>query len=197
MKSLQESLFDRDIMNKSVPVEADVVWDLISKNIEPTLEKLPKQNGWKLDVYTLGLKIYKIFHITKDPKIDVFVEVGFEKGNNFYPCIPSIFIKYDKSGMWVRAYSNNDFTKRELKRKFGNSINIVTLDWSDHEFECNTGNIDTVLGIMKSTFDFVVSKEFNNIVQGEIDKFAENEKTIPGVVVDNQLMKPLIKQLKK
>ena len=51
-----------------------------------------------------------------------------------------------------------------------------------------------IVGFLKNLIKKLISTEFSKLIQKQIDQFEDKEKPVPGVVLDQSILKKLIKE---
>jgi hypothetical protein len=200
MKSLYESLFDKDLMGKSSPVEPEVFWDMIFKDAYCKLRNKCIDRGWLMDLNNDGLKVYKAFYGTEKLDLKVIVKLQFNNGLCGYPQCPQLVFNH-QYGAWDLNFSDGNAVRRWLTKKDPKHFNFVE-GYSDKRFdrqsfdlhfECTTDTVRSIIKLMKSMIDNITSEKYVNLIQSEFDKFININKHVPGVAIDQAIMKKLIK----
>ena len=197
MKSLQESLFDKDLMGKSSIVPVGAVWDMVFKEVYCPLHTKCVNAGWLLDLNNDGLKVYKTFNGTDDPEKKVLVRLQFDNGLSGYPCCPQLVFNH-QYGAWDTNFSDGNGTRRWVTKRDLKHFNFTKGQFEDSKyfdlhFECTTETVGPIVKLMKGMIEQIISKKYTNLIQEQFDKHIARNKHVPGIIIDQVIMKPLIK----
>ena len=208
MKSLKESLFDKDLVEKDLPIDFDnlkeMLFDLILKNLS-----IPKNNSDI--VFHQGEELIYIKRYIDDsqyPEIVCFdLELGVStlfkelKGGQIelLPCFTTPVLKVrdrlygarSKGSGWSTSTSDPDTTARLIDKKF---------DFRKHTTEIYTTpgiiatqlNTAEILDFYDRLIKYFCSDKIKKTLEGYVNKF-EWKHAIPGIVVDG-ILKKLITQ---
>ena len=210
MKSLKESLFDGDLVTKSIPIDRDglisLFRDAIGKhsNMKNWRDKNVEWNGWdeknKWKVFTTILTgavpsllwINKHFDInpewiTDNNTVGVRITTGISADG--FVTSPYITFTQTSDGL-DPCNSDSAVSARWISRK----INGVKIDRGDRlSYDSDTAGelVDMIVNI----FDFFTSNEGEKLIRKEIDAYYKNGRPIPPLVLDQVLMKKAINSL--
>ena len=197
MKSLQESLFDKDLISNSITLQPGVIYDTIFQRVycDKYLNNYLLNNGWSMVMNGDGIEISKEFKVKNFSK-SIRVESIFQFTKEKQIMIPLLtFTEVSLSSAFHR-FSNSSLgaTSRWIEKEFEGRIKIIKGKYNINYFLCNSESIDQVCNIISLTFQVLASTNIDQLIQKEIDKF-EPEKQVPGIVLDQTIMKKVIKEI--
>ena len=195
MKSLQESLFDNDLINKSITLSPDVIYDTIFQRVycDKYLNDYLLNHGWLMNVNGTDIDITKVFTVKSTPYKKVKVKMSFQFSKDNHPMLPILTFTEMNDDF---RYSVSDYraTSRWIKKEFEGRVKIISGTCKIDYFLCDSESIDQVCNIISLTFQALASTDIDQLIQKEIDKF-EPEKQVPGIVLDQTIMKKVIKEI--
>lgn len=207
MKSLQESLFDDDLIKKDLPIDIDdlkeMLFNLISKN-----SSIPKNNS---DIVfhqgEQSIYIKRYIDDSQYPGIVCFVlELGVTtlfkdlKGGQqeLLPCFttPALMV-HDRtltmSGSirggikWRSSTSDENITSKLIDKTFDFRKNTDEI-YNTSKIIATQYNVDEVLNFYDGLIKYFCSDKFGKVLKDYVDKF-EYKHTIPGLIIDILLKK--------
>lgn len=190
MKSLQESLFDKDLAQQSVPLEPNFIWeDLIFKEIYCALHNVCVNAGWLMDMNDDTLKVYKSFPY--GPKqLQTKVQFIIYRGSDDYICAPKI--------RFVKQWANFDISASDVrfstKQCIAKGFKFAGGRFDEKYFLFEESTAMKIVEFLKNLIKKLISTEFSKLIQKQIDQFGDKEKPVPGVVLDQSILKKLIKE---
>lgn len=197
MKSLQESLFDNDLINKSITLSPDVIYDTIFQRVycDKYLNNYLLNHGWLMNMNRADISITKVFTVKSAPYKKVKVKMSFLFSKDGHPTLPSLTFT-EMNDDFRYSVSNYRSTSRWIKKEFEEGVKIIDgiYNFDIDYFLCDSESIDQVCNIISLTFQALASKDIDQLIQKEIDKF-EPEKQVPGIVLDQTIMKKIIKEI--
>ena len=191
MKSLQESLFDGDLVEKGVSVDFETLRDMLF-GFGRRKAKFFDKTGV---VYHEGRQaIFIKKFLGDDDEVCFELEFGV---TNMYPegtafNVP-VMVAHDR---WLGDASRNGWkTSRTdvnaTRRKIDSTIKLENNDKLISTIEATDNNIDKVFDLYNDMIERFCSTEFEKELKHYIDQYNKNRKTIPGLILDI-LMKKLI-----
>jgi len=194
MKSLQESLFDKDLAQQSISLEPNFIWeDLIFKEIYCALHNVCVNAGWLMDMNDDTLKVHKSFPY--GPKqLQTKVQFIIYRGSDGYICAPKIrFVK-----QWAISRANFDISASDVRFSTKQCI-VKGFKFADGRFDekyflFEGSTAMKIIEFLKNLIKKLISTEFSKLIQKQIDQFEDKEKPVPGVVLDQSILKKLIKE---
>lgn len=195
MKSLQESLFDNDLINKSITLSPDVIYDTIFQRVycDNYLTNYLLDQGWLINMNRAGIDITKVFTAKGAPGAKVKVKMLFQFSKDNYPMLPVLTFT-ELSSSYRYTNSSQEAISRWMEKEFEDRIKIIKGEYNLKYFLCNSDSINQVYNIISLTFQVLASTDIDHLIQKEIDKF-EPEKNVPGIVLDQTIMKKVIKEI--
>ena len=216
MKSLQESLFDGDLIEKDPPIDLDdlkeMLFDLMSKN-----SSIPKNNSnivfhaGKQSIY-----IKRFIDDSQDPERVCFeLELGVTtlfkdlKGGQqkLLPCFSTPFLRvHDRilsvSGRgsqgihggikWLSSNSDGNITSKFIDKTF-DFRKDTDETYTISEIIATQHNVVKILDFYDKLIKYFCSDKFGKVLKNYVDKF-EWKHAIPGIIIDT-ILKKLISHL--
>lgn len=195
MKSLQESLFDKDLVSNSITLPPGVVYDTIFQRVycDKYLNNYLLNHGWLMNMNRADISITKVFTAKSAPYKKVKVKMSFQLSKNNYPMLP-ILTFTEKNDDFRYSVSDYRATSRWIKKEFEGRVKIIDGAYKIDYFLCDSESINQVCNIISLTFQVLASTNIDQLIQKEIDKF-EPEKQVPGIVLDQTIMKKVIEEI--
>ena len=193
-------MFDKDLMDKEATVPTEAFWDMVFEKVYCPLHAKCINAGWLLDLNNDGLKVYKIFYCS-NPDFNDFkinIRLQFDTGLSGYPNVPQIIFAH-QFGDWNVNFSDGNATRRWLNKKDPKHFNFIKGEFNDAKyfdmhFNCTTDTTEYILKLMKSMIEKIISKQYNDLIQKDIDTYVLRNKQVPGIIIDQSIMKKLIKE---
>jgi len=210
MKSLQESLFDRDLVKKDVEIDFDTVLNMLF-DFGRKKDKLFDKTG--VSYLEGGQSIYIKRSISAPETGNMFPTgntVCFELDlgltniyDHNYKLVPGInppLLKFNNGPLtrnlksddvWKFSVSDGYTTKRLIDKK----LNLEKIEYGNRAvsifaYTASSDNLAKMFKLYDSMVNYFCSDEFKKILQDYVDRF-KFKHAIPGVVLDI-LMKKLI-----
>ena len=194
MKSLQESLFDKNLIDKGVPIDFEVLRDMLF-TFGRKKAKLFDKSGivyheGKMSIYLkkfVGVNDYLCFELAFG------VTNLFGEGAGFNVPILNVHDRWESldswgDGTWKPSRTDVNATRRVIDEK----IDLENADHSISTIAATDNNINKVFELYEGMINEFCSKEFEkNLIHYE-DVY-KKKKAIPGLILDI-LMKKLIKE---
>ena len=188
MKSLQESLFDDDLVEKGVSVDFETLRDMIFSFGRKKAKFFDKTGV----VYHEGRQaIYIKKFLGEYDEVCFELEFGV---TNMYPegtafNVPVMMVD-DASGNHVSGWKLSQTDVYATRRKIDSTIKLENNDKLTSTIEATDNNIDKVFDLYNNMVESFCSTEFEKELKKYIDQYSE-KKAIPGLILDI-LMKKLI-----
>jgi len=190
MKSLQESLFDKDIVEKGVSIDFETLRDMLF-NFGRKKAKLFDKTGV---IFFEGRQaIFIKRFLGEDGGICFELELSV---TNMYPegaafNVP-VMVVHDR---WNVNHLRNSWKSSRTdvnatRRKIDSTIKLENNDKFTSTIEATDNNISKVFDLYNSIIEKFCSTKFEKELKKYIDQYSEN-KAIPGLILDI-LMKKLI-----
>ena len=191
-------MFDVDLVDKSVPIPVDVVWDRIQEDVFDEIYFEMIHDGWLINQNNEELKIFKLFKCKVDGE-DLVTRVNlhvFKNEITGYPEVPyvlfeSYFAHWDTNNSEPRA------TAREMKRVLGDKFQLMDGYYQFPCFSCTSDNLDNTINIIREFFRVFSKKDISNIIQKQINTYTPKNHVVPGIIIDQAIMKKVIAKLGK
>ena len=203
MKSLSESIFSKDLVSQSVPVDPEVFWDLVQTQIYNKLHRECIDAGWIMNLNDDGLRIEKRYEsmftnsLGKSDLIDkVSVKLEFEKYYD-HVCVPVITV-INEFGGWYISFSDMRSAKRWIEKVHPNIIidDDIKGGRGVFCFQFDSETVGDVIDLMKRIIKQTISPSIDRIIKKQVDQFSNRGKEIPGIVIDQAIMKKIIEGTK-
>lgn len=190
MKSLQESLFDGDLVEKGVSVDFETLRDMLFSFGRKKAKFFDKTGV----VYHEGRQaIFIKKFLGENDGICFELEFGvtnmYPKGTAFN--VP-VMVVHDRwmGDMGRNSWKSSRTDVNATKRKIDSTIKLENNDKLTSTIEATDNNIGKVFDLYNSIIEKFCSTEFEKELKKYIDQYSE-KKAIPGLILDI-LMKKLI-----
>ena len=196
MKSLQESLFDQDLVKKSIKINFETLRDMLFDFLDKRLSELEK-NG--LSVWKGRQSIYIRKH-SQDKNTENYFLFELDFGvTNFYNedqtlvpgfNIPILKMVHPPTSAWRLSSSEVNGTMRKIYKKIPELKQYVFGYGS--VIKATEESISMIFKLYEGMIKWFGSKKFDNELNKYIQKY-ESKQEIPGFMMD-LLMKQLIEK---
>ena len=199
MKSLKESLFDDDLVTKSFPIDRNTLVSLCEKVLQSYSKHMlwnKNSSGSRWELHNDGMMVWikKGFQVNSNWAVYIKVRVLIPLKKEGFISVPYIELcLYPLSGGFSNSLSDGSVAARWIAKKYGDKVNL-----NPHTclFTCDSNNVDTTIDIVMRILNFFTTQKGEDMIQKEIDMFYKNnEKNIPGIVLDQVFMKKAINSL--
>lgn len=199
MKSLQESLFDQDLIKKGVKITFDNLWNILSNTIRKNdIENPLLKKGWKVWPGKQAWFLRKSYPSPSGTDCDIEFEFGITKSiedhdvPSFNVPVLKVLMKQDSQYrmLWKPSRTAVETTSRQIRKKLGNALpdsrytSIIDID---------DNSLPAVLKLYEDMFKFIASDQFDKLIKHYILIYDHETKIpcIPGLVLDT-IMKNVI-----
>lgn len=208
MKSLQESLFNKDLIKRGVEINFDTLLNMLfdfGKKKKRMFDKMEidyhegKQSIFirrfiddskRKDAVCFEL-VLGVYNTYIDKKLSPAFNIPVLKAKDSFklekPSLYNTYKVYNTYKEWMYSSSDLVGVYRTLKKK-----NDFIKDDSPFEITVNQDNIAELFTLYDKIVEYFCSDGFKKILQGYVDKF-EFKHAIPGIVLDI-LMKKLVNE---
>ena len=186
MKSLSESLFDVDLINKPINISVDDVMKIIT-DVFKKRESDALKSDWKflcddyvcvLSKHYQGCNIYFKIRGSKNKRL-------FQNDPRGSVELPELSCEgLDPIVNFTKSMSFSDYAPLH---RYMRKVHPDIVDKILPLFSINTNNVGKFKKMLNKMIDRILTKNFDNVISTSISK----RETVPGLVLDNLLKKLL------
>ena len=192
MKSLQESLFDRDLIKRPAELDSKAVWDILFKEIYCKMKDDCVKKGWLMDMSDDTIFVYKTFSYAQGlSKIPIKVTLAIYQETYDHKLTVPLLRFMKQCDDWDISDSDKNMIMRLLSSK---GFELEEGKFGEKYFHCDSHTIYDIVKLFNNMIKSLISPKYTKLIQDQIDKFGSRNKFVPGVVVDQSIIKPLIKE---